>query len=387
MSRLSTFICLLLGLVMVTQAAESQTPPSADEVKALAGQGVAWMIEQQQEDGAFIASPVFRLGITSVSTLALLDYGKTIDDAPVARAVAFIRQFVQDDGGIYNPAEGLGSYNTSLATLVLLRTGTAKDDPVIIGAQNYLIGAQNTDPESINYGGIGYGSRGGGNEDLNNTAYAVEALAASGLGPDHPAMQRALQFISRCQNLYGHNDREWAGEDSGGVYSPDSSKAGGSYHDGHSGEDPADRGTVGHAVRLESYGTMTYNLITSFLYLQLDREDPRLNAAFDWVTRNYSFDRNPGLAEELARQGLFYYYTMMAKTWNMVGATTIDLPDGRQVDWRRDLFEAIRERMVQRDNAAIWVNEARRWGEGFPNLVTPYMVSSLMRIHESVSGE
>ena len=385
MTRLSTLFCLLFTCAIAAQSAEPDAPPSPAEVKTLAGQGAAWLIEQQQEDGAFIASPVFRLGITSITTLALLDYGMSADDAPVAKALAFIRQFIQEDGGIYNPAEGLGSYNTSLATLALLRTGTPKDDPVVIGAQNYLIGAQNTDPESINYGGIGYGSRGGGNEDLNNTTYAVQALAASGLGPDHPAMQRALQFISRCQNLSSHNDMEWAGEDGGGVYSPDSSKAGGSYHDGHAGEDPAERTSAGEAVRLESYGTMTYNLITSFIYLQLDRDDPRMQAAFDWVTRNYTFDSNPGLAAERAREGLFYYYTMMAKTWNMVGTTTIELADGRRVDWRRDLFDAIQERMIARDDAAIWVNESRRWGEGFPNLVTAYMVTSLMHIHKSVS--
>ena len=57
-------------------------------------------------------------------------------------------------------------------------------------------GADKSNPA---HGGAGYGKH--KRPDLSNTNFLVEALKASGAGPDDPAMKKALAFVSRCQKL------------------------------------------------------------------------------------------------------------------------------------------------------------------------------------------
>ena len=73
----------------------------------------------------------------------------------------------------------------------------------------------NADPD---YGGVGYG--GPERPDLSNTSYLIDALVAAGAEPDDEAIQRALAFVSRCQNLESAgNDTPFAGKvNDGGFY-------------------------------------------------------------------------------------------------------------------------------------------------------------------------
>ncbi|MFW5829204.1 MAG: prenyltransferase/squalene oxidase repeat-containing protein [Planctomycetota bacterium] len=370
--------CMLLACFLIP--AQAVELPDRETVEDLAEQAEAWLLQQQQPDGSFFPGDQFKLGITQVATLALLDAGQSPESATISKAIDFIKRHVQDDGGIYNPQEGLGNYCTSLGLRALMRAEAA-DQELIERAQNYLIGIQNTDEDSINYGGIGYGRRGEGHEDLSNTSMAIEALKQSGLPADHPAMQRALQFVSRCQNLSATNDMDWAGNDGGGVYSPDSSMAMGSFHDGEQRQRPAE--STGADVELNSYGSMTYALISSFIYLELQQGDPRVKAALDWTRRNYQFEVNPGMAAGSAREGLYYYYLMMGKTYDLTDTTSMQV-DGSTVDWRADLFQAIERRMQGGQGMALWINDMPRWGEGIPHLTTAYMLTTLMRIHDSL---
>ncbi|TVR12465.1 MAG: hypothetical protein EA401_08980 [Planctomycetota bacterium] len=360
--------------------------PDRAEVRALADKGVAWVLDQQQEDGSFFSGEMFRLGISVFSVLGLLENGVPHDHPQIQKGLEYILSHQQSDGGIYDPQEGLGNYNTSV-TLMLLAHIPDADADLIKGAQQYIFGLQNTDEDSIVYGGIGYGSRGEGNEDLSNTSMAIEGLRASGVPADHPAMQRALQFVTRCQNLSSTNDLEWAGNDGSGVYSPDSSMAGGTYHDGTVDRRPADGGQGG-AAELQGYGSMTYALISSFLSLDVAPEDPRVQAALNWVTEHYQFDINPGMAAQQEQEGLFYYYLMMARTFDLLEKTTVTTDQGEN-DWRRDLFATLQKRaqILDPDSntpRAFWINDAPRWAEGIPNMTTTYMLRVLARIHDSL---
>src|SRR6185436_14353875 len=59
------------------------------------------------------------------------------------------------------------------------------------------------------YGGVGYG--GPERPDLSNTTYLIDALIAAGAPADDQAIQRALAFVSRCQNLDSqYNDTKYA---------------------------------------------------------------------------------------------------------------------------------------------------------------------------------
>ena len=98
-------------------------------------------------------------------------------------------------------------------------------DRVIKAGQNFLKTMQWDESEGKTrddafYGGAGYG---GGNSrpDLSNTAFFMEALRDTGLPADDPNLQKALVFVSRCQNLKSEfNDQAWAGKvnDGGFIY-------------------------------------------------------------------------------------------------------------------------------------------------------------------------
>ena len=82
-------------------------------------------------------------------------------------------------------------------------------------------GAQGGAGRTSRYGGVGYG--GSTRPDLSNTAFLIDALKAAGAGPDDKAIQEALVFVSRCQNLESeHNTTELAAKnpDGGFYYTP-----------------------------------------------------------------------------------------------------------------------------------------------------------------------
>src|SRR5205823_9082494 len=128
-----------------------------------------------------------------------------------------------------------------------------------------------------------------------------EALHDSGLKPDDPAMKAALKFITRMQNLSETNDQKWAGNDGGGIYTP-----------ANNGESKAGEYTGPDGKRmLRSYGSMTYAMLKSYIYAGLTKDDPRVKAAWDWVTKNWTLDENPGMrlgTPTAAKQGYFYYF-------------------------------------------------------------------------------
>ena len=80
---------------------------------------------------------------------------------------------------------------------------------------------------------------------------------------------------------------------------------------------------------------MTYQLIKSYIYLDLTPNDPRVLAALNWVRSNYQFDVNPGMPSGQAQEGLFYYYQTMAKTFDLLQTSTLTTSAGTQVDWRQ----------------------------------------------------
>jgi squalene-hopene/tetraprenyl-beta-curcumene cyclase len=225
-------------------------------------------------------------------------------------------------------------------------------------------------------GGIGYGGT-YKHSDLANTTYALEALyytryLRSDVANDPEAKdlnwQAARQFISRCQNLPGANDQPWASADpankGGFVYFPEDSKA---------GTMKLDDGKVA----LRSYGSISYAGLLSYIYAQLDKGDPRVQAVVDWLSQNYTLEENPGMGQD----GLYYYYHTMAKALSAAGIDTLTLKDGRKVNWRQDLAK----RLLNLQNAdGSWVNASGRWWEKDPHLVTAYATIALEIIHRGL---
>ncbi len=371
----------LVSMAMLTPAAFTADAPSKADLEALITQGQTFLLAQQQQSGAFAPGDKFVLGISQLAlqTLATAPVALPASDPKIAAGLAFQAKFRQADGSFTEP-KGSANYTTSLALMVFAatKTGTPAE---IAAAQNFLFGIQNQDDKSLNKGGMGYGSRGAGNEDLSNTTFAVQALKESGIPASDPRMQEALKFIERCQDLSTVNKAPWVKGTGGAVYAPDESKAGGSW-DGK----PA---AAGEKVELLPYGSMTYALISDYVALDVRPGDPRLETALNWVKQNYRFDANPGMRAGKEKEGLFYYYGMMAKSFGLVGATTIEIPrDGAKVtvDWRADLFQTLKGHAVTAPDGkgVYWQNKADRWGEGLPALTTSYAVLALKRAHATL---
>ena len=120
---------------------------------------------------------------------------------------------------------------------------------------------------------------------------------------------------------------------------------------------------------------MTYAGLLSFIYAEVDKDDPRVQSAFDWAVKHWTLDENPGMGQE----GLYYFYNVLSKGLAAYGQDTITLPDGKQVGWRDELIrKLVNLQKIDPDTGmGYWVNDAGRWWEADPVLVTAYSVLAL----------
>jgi squalene-hopene/tetraprenyl-beta-curcumene cyclase len=131
------------------------------------------------------------------------------------------------------------------------------------------------------------------------------------------------------------------------------------------------------STALRSYGSMSYAGLLSFIYAEMDSQDPRVLAVKEWLTKHYTIKENPGMGP----QGLFYYYHTMAKALTLSGITTIKDENGDPKDWRKELcFHLLN--LQSKDGS--WVNDNGRWWEKDPVLVTSYALLTLERIYYSL---
>jgi squalene-hopene/tetraprenyl-beta-curcumene cyclase len=279
------------------------------------------------------------------------------------------------DGSIHDGQ--LANYITSAGLMALARAARPKDAQVIERAREYLRRLQSDEgdgyrPSDRYYGGVGYG--GDERPDLSNLQMALEALSEAGAAKGDETFTKALTFLQRCQNRSESNDLVLAdgeskivsGNDGGSGYAPGESKAG--FVELPDGKKVP-----------RSYGSMTYALLKGYLFAGLEKTDPRVQAAWGWITRNYTLDVNPGFEASsdptAPYQGLFYYFTAMAKALDLYGEETIVDAAGVAHPWRTEL--AGRLIAMQRQNGS-WVNEnAGRWYEDIPVLATAYAMIAL----------
>ncbi len=351
---LSSLLVLASGL----RAAE----PDAATYEKMVDRGIEYLRKQgQAEDGSF--SKQVGPGVTALVTTAVLRHGRAVRDPLVAKALKYLESFVQKDGGIYAPKSRLPNYETCLAIVCFQEANAdGRYDKLLKQADAYIKGLQRDsdqgkDESDVAYGGAGYGKE--GRPDLSNTHFFIEALRAAGGGADDKAVQKALVFVSRCQNLESeHNTTRYAAlvNDGGFYYTPAVDKA-----------DPASETPDGG---LRSYGAMTYAGLKSMIFAGLGPDDPRVKAAYDWVRKHYDLASNPGMGQA----GLYYYYHTFAKALDVLGKDEIVDAAGEKHVWRQELIAALAER--QRENGS-WTNTDRRWLETDPNLCTGFALLAL----------
>lgn len=346
-----------------------------NELEHAIRKAVGWLEKNQAEDGSW-SDPQHPAVTALVLTGCMGEPEGALRESPpewIQNGYEFLLDHVHPDGGIY--ASNLRNYNTSLSIMALLAANRAEYEPVILNARNYVVSQQNDFGEkgvmdrSLD-GGIGYGgSR--DHADLANTLSALEALYYSApVVQDKPAGQvqklnweGVRRFIERCQNLPSHNPETWASDDpanhGGFVYYPGFSQAGVMELEEGEGR-----------TALRSYGSISYAGLLSYIYADLEKDDPRVLAVLDWLQRNYTLEENPGMGF----QGLYYYYHTMSKALATYGVDTLKTADGQKIDWRIDLAKRL---LNLQHNEGFWVNTNGRWWEKDPALVTAYTILTI----------
>ena len=101
-----------------------------------------------------------------------------------------------------------------------------------------------------------------------------------------------------------------------------------------------------------------------------------MKAAWDWISKNWTLDENPGLRAnnpDLAQNGMYYYYLTLARALNAYDEPIITDPQGNKHDWRVELINKL-ETLQKPDGS--FAGE-QRWMEDNPNLITAFVVLSL----------
>jgi hypothetical protein len=356
---------------LVSRPVFAQVGPSAKEVDAVLAKGIAYLKTTQNKDGSF-APKLGGPGVTAIVVAALAKNGVSPQDPVMAKALEYLQSQVKDDGGVYS--KGLANYTTSVAIMAFKDVNKdGKYTSVIDNAKKFLLKIQqDPDEKSPFFGGFGYDSK--SRPDLSNTAFTVEALLASGLPKDDPAIQKALKFISRCQNLPGETNelpfaKKTTEDDKGGFtyVLSDKEKAEGGYATKDGG--------------LRSLGGMTYNGLKTFLFAGVGKDDQRVKAAILWIRNHWTLDENPGMGNA----GLYYYYHTFGKAMTAWGEDQFEDAKGKKHDWRMELFQALAKKQAANGS---WTNTGdKTFGESNSDLATAFALLSLSYTQPAVAAK
>jgi hypothetical protein len=363
------FLVALAATFAVTpsaiRAGDPAASPSAKEVQPVLDKAMAFLKSHQDPDGSFSAKRTGP-GVTALVVAALLRNGQSPKEPMIAKAIAYLEKNVHKDGGVYTGDGGLANYTTSIAVMAFKEANKdGKYDTIIKKAGLFLKGVQHEEgPSELSKlfgGGFGYTKANDdpkNRPDASNSSMAVEALLNSGLDKNDPAVKKAVEFLSRCQNLPGeHNNQPFAKkadkDDLGGfTYVPD----------------PKDSKYATAGGGLRSLGGMTYSGLKTFLYAGVSKDDERVKAAIAWIRKHYTLDENPGMKQS----GLYYYYHVFAKAMDALGENPFADAAGKKHAWKTELFDALVKRQ-QKDGS--WINEAdKAFGETDPNLASAFAV-------------
>lgn len=365
---------LIVAFVLLDQIAVAQntSPKKTPDQKALGPdvnklaearrKAIDFLKTSQGDDGSWTSNE--SAGVTALVVTALIRNGVRLDDRAVAKGLKALQGFVRKDGGIYAVGSGQKNYETCVCVMALKAADSkGQYDAILARADKLLRGLQWDEKEGIDKsdnrcGGADYGPS-KRRPDLSNTQFLLDALKSLGAKDNDPAIQKALIFVSRCQNLESeHNTSASAAKvnDGGFIYTV----TGG-------GQSAAGK-TRGGGLR--SYGAMTYAGLKSMIYAGLTESDPRVKAAFGWIRSHYTVTENPGMGE----QGLFYYYDTFSKTLDVLKVEEFEDAQKERHDWLKDLANQLFA--VQQPNGS-WVNPKVRWFESDPNLATAYALQAL----------
>jgi squalene-hopene/tetraprenyl-beta-curcumene cyclase len=347
-------IVMLLAAGTAQAAPDDMTPQLRAKAQQAIDAGVKFLRSKQGPDGSVLGST----GLTALSLSSILQNpagADKVDKAVIAKYAGFLASKANADGSIVERAHDQ-SYNTAVAITALAETKDPKYAPLIAAGQKYIASAQIGEsrgfaPVDSWYGGMGYG--GDERPDMSNLYIALEALRKTSFDPKDPVWQKALLFASRMQNRSESNDQKWAGNDGGFAYSP--------------GMNPPEMGGG-----TNSYASVTSAGLYGLLLLGVEKSDPRVQAAYKWLTTNYTLDTNFGTN---TKNTLFYFYAAFSKVMTAYGEKEFVDGRGQRHNWRNELASKL---ISLQEADGSWINhDSNEWWEDKPQLATAWAVQAL----------
>lgn len=367
-------VCLLLLTAVLFGSAafaddpkDAKTDPDQQAWDKAVDKAIAFLKSTQTDEGTWggTAAP----GMTGIVVQGLLRSGKVKPDDPVvAKAMKYLESLADPEGHLAGPKSKVNSHNyptcTNLIAFSLVDPERSKYKSVIDKAATYLKKLQWDESEEktqsdVIYGGAGYG--GGTRPDLSNTHFFLDALAAAKVPKSDPAYQKALVFVSRCQNFKNEaQDQPWAEKVNDGsfIYTAAGDTRGAKEVDGMK----------------PGYGSMTYAGLKSMLACGLTPDDPRCKKALEWLRAHYTVEANPGMPSDASERGLYYYLLVQAKTLHLLGEENFADSKGQKHPWRNEILASLLKKQKQDGS---WVNGTTAWMEGNPDLCTAYSLITL----------
>lgn len=325
---------------------EPATPTPADPATVALDRGVAWLLGQQDETGAFPSATYgFFADGQSLTPFVLLSLLQALGAAPPGADAAVDRMLALrgTDGasGFAGPVPDYPVYSTAMTLQCLRRLRPAEAEPSAAWLRTQQFRSTDGWGGHDANGGFGMGVRQplrpphAGHVDLSMSRRAMEALQ----GLPFEGRDDALGFVRRCGTA-----------DGGFVYSP------------------VER-ALNKAGPETGYGSATCDGLLALL--ALDAADaPEVEPALTFLESIHRVDRNPGL-----EGGQMEVFATAMRGSYRAGSAQVFARTGRGPDgWRRKLRTAV---VAEQQADGSWVNESNLQKEDDPLIATSFAVMAL----------
>jgi len=304
-----------------------------------------WLLSQQAGDGSFGSSLEMGPPRVALSAMALwaLAESRSLEGRREAgvSAARYLLKFRQENGGIYDPREGLAIYTSAVANRALdswNRIQPSREQRAALEAANLFVYRGGV-PESY--------------RDLTvrppspKVSQTADRLLQRRDELSKP-VQRALEFLKTAQasRKIERPHRISVGE----------------------GSDPRD-------------DAFSYDELLRFIYELARRDNPSVYKAYNAIRASYTLECNPDLTRRYgpegfknSKSGLFYYYLTVARTMWALRRPILQTRDGRSHHWARELTDKLAMLQSREGN---WVNTDGRWWEDEPVLATSFAILTL----------
>ncbi len=376
-------VASLLALLLFGAGCELNTDGDLSESVRMQDAAASFLWKQQAESGGW-HSQTHRIlkggqALTPFILFTLLES----DQIPASHALQmergldFIRRHTSAEG-VLGLADSMiieyPNYATAYSLRLLLNYGSADDEPLIEVMRQYLIGQQFDNERGVErshpaFGGWGFGERGlpdgaVGYVDLSHTRRILQALSESDEA-DPSTIQQVQVFLERLQKMNALdevNADTISGFDGGFYYSPVvflANKGGvlrGKAHEG--------------PPIFRSYATATCDGILALLASGVERNDPRLKNALNWLRAHQDLEYPEGMPRDAPagwhRVMQLYHLAVRAEVYHLTG-----WPEGARAEMLKYL------KRHRREDGAFINKEGSPNKEDDPLLATALVLSAL----------